>query len=50
MDYIARDSNGQIVGKWRRASEPNIPERFDVQEVEDVAGYEVDEWYNESLQ
>ena len=45
-DYILRDGE-KIVGKYRTSSEPNVPEEYDVEVVDDVDDYDVDEWWNE---
>ena len=46
-DFIATDSEGNVVGKWRRHDEPTVPDPIDVQEVNDLTDYTVDYWYND---
>ena len=46
-DFIATDGDGNVVGKWRRHSQPDIPSDYNLEEVEDVTGYSVDYWYND---
>ena len=47
MDFIATDSNGNVVGKYRRHNAPAIPKEYEVEEVDDVADYSVDYWWDE---
>ena len=44
-DYIATDSEGRIVGKWRQNSKPDVPPS--VKEVDNVEDYTVDYWWDE---
>ena len=47
-DFIARDDNGAIVGKWRRNDPPTVPDEYDVEEVDNGTDWDVDYWWNET--
>ena len=44
-DFIARDREGNIVGKWRRHNAPDL-ENYEIEEVSDVSEFSVDYWFN----
>ena len=46
-DFIIRDTNGDIVGKYRQMTEPNVPDNLSVEEVDDVSDYSVKSWWDE---
>lgn len=47
-DFIATDDNGNVVGKWRRSTEPIVPDDYDVKQVDDVAAHSVDYWFDDN--
>ena len=46
-DFIAKNEDGRIVGKWRRNGPPELDDDYDVQEVEDVSEHTIDFWFDE---
>lgn len=48
QDYIATDDDGNVVGKFRMHSPPNVPDGYAVENVDSVDNYEIEksvEWF-----
>ena len=45
-DWIAKDEEGNVIGKWRRHTKPNLPDNLHVTEVDDVRNHKVDNWFD----
>jgi len=43
--YIAKNTNGEVVGKWVMSIQPEIPDRLQLEEVDDVTNYSLDYWF-----
>ena len=44
--YIIKE-NGDIVGKYVRTTEPDVSDKLDIEEVEDVRNHDVIEWWTD---
>lgn len=47
IGWIAKDEDGNIVGKWKRHRKPKIKEDYEIMSVSDVSDYDIDYWYFE---
>ena len=46
--WIAKDTHGNVVGKWIRRYKPDLPDHFNLERVSDVRNYKVDYWYDDT--
>ena len=46
IDFIVKDGD-DIVGKYRRENQPNVPDHLSVEEVDNVSDNDVVEWWDE---
>jgi len=45
-DYIVRDGDRDVVGKYRQHEEPDVPSRLSVEQVSNLSHYSVSEWWD----
>ena len=46
-DWIIKNGNGDVVGKYRSENKPKLDSSLDVVEVDDAGEFEVSEWHDE---